>query len=234
MEPIRVIICDDTDHVLDCITSLLDGPEFKVVGCAMSTAECLKLLESTDADVLLLDIQMEYETAGIDIIPKIKSDFPKLKIIILTGFEDELYVFNAFANGADNYVLKSLDFDIQSVIKSTYLNQSSLHSDIAQKLARKTQQVANIQQSYLYLINMLTKLSVSEFDVLIAIYQGNKYKTIAKQRFVEECTIKTQAQRILKKTGFPTMKKLIEVLRKDRILEFYMDIIKDSRSQTTK
>ncbi len=216
---IKVAICDDAPYVIDCIEMELDCPEIEIVGTAGSASECIPMLDTANADVLLIDVQMESETAGIDIIPAIKERFPRLKIIILTSFDDENYVFTAFANGADNYILKSFDDNILQTVKATFANTFSLNPDIAKKLVNKTKIISDRQSSILYLITLLSKLSPAEYEVLCAVYDGAKYKEIAAQRFVEECTIKTHAQRIIKKTGVSGMKELIKMLKETQVLE---------------
>ena len=216
---IRVAVCDDAPYVIDCIKMQLDDSEVDIVGTAGSAAECIPMLKGADADVLLIDVQMETETAGIDIIPKIKELFPKLKVIILTSFDDENYVFTAFANGADNYILKSFEDNILQTVQDTFDNTFSLNPNIAKKLVNKTKIISDRQSSILYLITLLSKLSPAEYEVLCAVYDGAKYKEIAAQRFVEECTIKTHAQRIIKKTGVSGMKELIKLLKETQVLD---------------
>lgn len=219
MDKIRIAICDDSRHIVEYLKMKLNLPEFEFAGAAYTAASCINMLKTADADVLLIDIQMETETAGIDIIPKIKELFPNMVIIILTSFDDDNYVFQAFVNGANNYIMKSFEMDITQTIKDTYDNTFSLDPSIAQKLIRKTKKVSEDQQSILFLMTLLTKLSTSEYEVLLSICNGVKYKEIATQRFVELSTIKTHAQRILKKTGASSMKDLVSTIQKTGILE---------------
>lgn len=92
------------------------------VGHCLKSADLPDLIRTKDPDVLLLDIQMESTTSGIDIIPIIKTIKPDLKIIMLTGYDNEDYIYQAFANGADNYLLKdiSLAEQIASTIMDVY------------------------------------------------------------------------------------------------------------------
>ena len=136
-----------------------------------------------------------------------------------TGFDDEEYIFKAFSCGADNYILKSFESDICETVKDTYYNNFSLKPDIAKKLVAMTKKVSDKQNSIIYLVTLLSTLSPAEFEVLRSIYKGATYKEIAKQRFVEECTIKTHAQRILKKTDTNSMRELIKVLKETRFFD---------------
>ncbi len=219
MDKIRIAICDDSQHIVEFLKMKLNIPEFELVGAAYTATSCIKMLKTADADVLLIDVQMETETAGIDIIPQIKEMFPDLIIIILTGFDDDDYVFQAFVNGANNYIMKSFEMDITQTIKDTYDNTFSLDPNIAQKLVKRTKKVSDTQSRILFLVNLLTKLSTAEYEVLLEICDGAKYKEIAAQRFVELSTIKTHAQRILKKTGASSMKDLVSTLQNFGIIE---------------
>ena len=125
MDKIKVAICDDAPYVIDCLKMKMDWPEIEVTGISYSALDCINMLSSANADVLLIDIQMETPTAGIDIIPSVKSAFPNLKIIMLTSFDDENYIFKAFSQGADNYILKSFDIDICKTIKDTFYNKTA-------------------------------------------------------------------------------------------------------------
>ena len=222
MNKIRIAICDDSSYVVECIKMKLDDPEIEITGIASSAARCISMLKEANADILLLDIQMETETAGISVLPGIRSLFPNIKIVMLTGFDDKDYIFDAFSNGADNYVLKSFETDdLRAMVKTTYHNMSSLDTNIAKKLVEQIHTVSDRQDSILYLMTLLSNLSTAEFEVLSEIYEGATYKAIAKKRYVEESTIKTHAQRILKKTGVKRMKELIHILKRTQVFEFF-------------
>lgn len=219
MNKIRVAICDDAPCVVDLIKMKLDDEQIEITGISYSAANCVSMMKRANADVLLIDIQMENETSGIDILPTVKKLFPDTKIIMLTGFDNENYIFESFANGADNYILKSFDSDICQTVKDTYNDNFSINSEIAKKLAFAARNISKKQSSMLYLFTLLSNLSSVEYEVLYSIYNGSTYKQIAKERFVEECTIKTHAQRILKKTDMHSMKELIGVLKKTQVFE---------------
>lgn len=223
MDKIRVAVCDDSQHIVEYMKMKLNVPEFEFAGETYTAASCINMLKTANADVLLIDVQMETETAGIDIIPQIKELYPNLIIIILTSFDDDNYVFQAFANGANNYIMKSFEMNITQTIKDTFDNTFSLEPNIAQKLVNKTKSVSEKQSSLMYLITILSKLSTSEYEVLLAICNGAKYKEIAQNRFVEVCTIKTHAQRILKKFGAKNMKELVSTIHKSGIIELLKD-----------
>jgi DNA-binding NarL/FixJ family response regulator len=224
MSKIRVAICDDMEDLCQSYKCLLESyDDIEFVGMATSADECEKLVKNTDIDVLLLDICFQSgdgDADGIDIIGKLHKIKPELKIIMLTGFKNEDYVFRAFISGASDYVEKSLSVDkLIASIRSVYENNYTLSGDASKILVNKVKHISEGQNSVLFVINKLLLLSSSEFEVLKMLYYGSKYKEIAKIKFVEESTIRTLASRILKKFDYDHMKDLLKFLHSLNIFE---------------
>lgn len=220
---IRWAICDDADYICTNLKmDLAEWKELQYVGKANTSSECLDLVEQTHPDILLLDVQMETETSGIDIIPQIKEISPKTKIIILTSFDDSEYIFIAFAHGAENYIVKTTTAkEIAAVIVSVFENKSMLPPKIAQKLAAKGKQIASSSRSLLYTAEIMSRLSASEYIVLKEIYAGHSYKEIAAICFVDVSTIRTHASRIIKKFGLLSMNEVIKSIEELNITEWF-------------
>lgn len=220
-EIITWAICDDADYICRNFQMDLSTYEnFKFEGKANNTSECLDIVEKTEPDILLLDIQMQEEKTGIDIIPEIKSISPKTKIIMITSFDDSEYIFNAFANGADNYISKTEDIDyIVKTIINVYNNTSVLRPEIAQVLANKSKQVANMQKSMLYLIEIISKLSTSEYIIFKAVCLGKSYKEIATENFIDVSTVRTHGSRIIKKFNAKSMNDVVKAINELNIID---------------
>ncbi len=215
-------ICDDADYLCKSFEWAFEKEEdLNLVGSANDGAACLEVVREKRPDVLLLDIQMETPTAGIDLIPKLKEILPAIKIIMLTNYDDDDYVFSAFVNGADDFVKKThSNNEILKALRAVYDNNSMLRPEIAQKIIRKGNEIQKQNNSLVYMINMLTKLSTSEFEVLKSSYYGESYNQIAENRFVDVSTIRTLASRVLKKFGFSSMRSLIQELANLHVFEY--------------
>ncbi len=222
MKKIKWAICDDADYFCYIYkTTLEKDNRFEFVGYCLKAADCSALVEREHPDVLLLDIQIETNTAGIDIIPELKQIAPAMKIIILTSYNDENYIFQAFANGADSYLLKDTAKEqAAATIAKVYNNENMLPPEIAHTLANKTRTVETRMKSLLYMFEIMSKLSQSEYEVLKAAYNGISYKDIAASRFVTESTIRNHITRILKKFDSPSMKTLVQNLRELGIFDY--------------
>lgn len=114
----RVAIADDHRLMLDGIKRALESaPDITVVGEAMSGAEMLRLIPECAPDVVLLDLRMP-NGDGLDTLTKIRERHSSIKVIILSMFEDPDHVDQALRQGADGYVVKSINpLDLPSMIR---------------------------------------------------------------------------------------------------------------------
>ena len=220
MEKIRIVIIDDMIDILDYFTVVLNREsDLEIVGTASNGEDGVKLVLEKRPDVVLMDIQMEHKTAGIDAIEKIKKEWDEAKVIVLTIHDDDEQLYRAFAAGAVEYLLKTASIgEILNSIHAVHSNQLSLRPEISQKILKEFSKMKSYHSSMLYMMNILSKLSNSEYEVLCAVRNGDSYKKIAADRCVEEVTIRTQVSRILKKTGFQNMKTAV---RKFEELNFF-------------
>ena len=211
---IRILLADDSAEIRSYFHSVLSRePDFEVVGEADSGEACVKAAEALRPDIILMDIQMETETAGIDAARVIHDSMPESKIIMLTIHSDDEMLFQAYSGGALDFIVKTDSIaKIISSIHSVSSNQMQLRSDVAAKIVTEFQRIRNEKASLLYTLNILSKMTNSEFEVLCCIYNGDTYKEVAKTRFVSEVTIKSQVNSILKKFGMKRMKDVIAVL----------------------
>ncbi len=116
--PLRVAIADDHRLMLDGIKRALEtAPDIKVVGEAMSGEEMLTLVPRVRPDVVILDLRMP-KGDGLTTLAQLRKDYPDLKIIILSMFEDSEHIDQALHQGASGYVVKSINpLDLPSTIR---------------------------------------------------------------------------------------------------------------------
>lgn len=211
---IRILLADDNADIRSYFHGIMDRePDFEVVGEASSGAECVRLALEKKPDIILMDIQMETETAGIDATRAIHETLPETKIIILTIHSDDEMLFQAYSSGAMDYIVKTDSIaKIVSSIEKVSQNQLQLRADVAGKIVAEFQRIQREHVSLLYTLNILTKMTNSELEVLCCLYNGDSYKQVAKTRFVSEATIKSQVNSILKKFDKKRMRDVIDVL----------------------
>jgi DNA-binding NarL/FixJ family response regulator len=116
--PLRVAIADDHRLMLDGIKRALEtAPDIRVVGEAMSGEEMLALVPRVRPDVVILDLRMP-KGDGLSTLSQLRKDYPDLKVIILSMFEDSENIDRALHQGASGYVVKSINpLDLPSTIR---------------------------------------------------------------------------------------------------------------------
>ena len=120
---IKVIIADDDEIFRNGLKIIIEqDSDIKVCGLAGDGNAAYNLCKSENPDIVLMDMQMPY-CDGSSATYKIKQDFPNIKVLVLTTFDDKATITKALSSGADGYVLKDVDeTKIVNAIKSTMLD----------------------------------------------------------------------------------------------------------------
>lgn len=215
MNKIKLLIVDDMTDIREYFNMILSKePDITVVGLASSGIEAVQKARELKPDVILMDIQMETRTAGIDATNAIRVINPDIKVIILTIHEEDEYLFQAYCAGVMDYIVKTDSISqIINSIRTVYSNQLMLRPGIADKIIEEFSRLKSQQQSMLYILNIISKLTNSEFEILKCFYEGNTYKTISETRFVSPATVKSQVNSILKKFEMKSMKEVVKLLQ---------------------
>lgn len=214
MDKIKLLIVDDMTDIREYFKMILSKePDMEVVGLASSGIEATHKARELKPDVILMDIQMETRTAGIDATNAIKSFYPEVRVIILTIHEEDEFLFQAYCAGVMDYIVKTNSIsEILNSIRTVYANKLMLRPGVANKIIDEFARLKAQQNSMIYTVNLLSKLTNSEFEILKCYYEGNSYKTISETRFVSQATIKSQVNSILKKFEMKTMKDVVKML----------------------
>lgn len=215
MQKIKIIICDDMKAIRDRIKiSINSQSDMEVVGVASSAKEVMQLVDTVSCDVLLIDIQMEYETAGIDAIESINSQHPEVKIIVLTVHDNDDLVVDAYINGALDYLVKeSNDEFILQIIRKVYNNENHIGKRISKTLRGNAIKEKKTKQSFLFFIHGYSTLTVAERNILKLIYNGYSRRKIATEEHLSDNTVSSHIGHILKKLDYSNTKDLVIFIR---------------------
>jgi len=135
---IRVIVADDHVLVRQGICQFLEEAEdITVVGEAADGEEALRLVEEHRPDVAILDIQMP-GVGGIEATREIRARFPEVRVLILTAYEEDPYVFALLRAGANGYILKTIDAeDLLRAVRAVHRGESVLSPRVTEKVVRQ-------------------------------------------------------------------------------------------------
>jgi DNA-binding NarL/FixJ family response regulator len=199
---IRVLLCDDHALVRSGLRRLLESePRFEVVGEAADAEEAVAFVGHEQPDVLLLDIVMPGRT-GIEAIPDLIAASPETRILVLSMQDDPSYVRQAFAAGANGYLLKeAADAELVQAIEDVAAGHRYVHPAIGARLAAA--EASGFDGA------AADPLSKREHEVLHLLALGHTNQEIAKQLFISVRTAETHRARIMQKLRLSTRAELV-------------------------
>lgn len=226
---IKVLIADDLHPICKRYEKYINkNADMQVVGTAYSGKEAIEKSITLEPDIVLMDIEMETRTAGLDATKSILKQLPHTKIIILTVYEDDEFVFLAFQLGVSDYLLKDASPpEIISCIRDAYHNRSPIRPVIAEKIRREFKRVKTSEQSFLYCLHIITQMTQTEIDILDLLSQGYSRTQICEIRCVELSTVKTHIKSILKKFNKTSSAEVIAIINELQILDYIRNISKN-------
>ncbi|MBW4667887.1 MAG: response regulator transcription factor [Cyanomargarita calcarea GSE-NOS-MK-12-04C] len=193
---IKVLLVDDQSLIRQGLKALLELEEdLEIVGEAENGEIAVKLVEEFHPDVVLMDIRMPIMD-GVATTREIHQRFPKIKILVLTTFDDDEYVTAALQSGAMGYLLKDTPSEELAVaIRAVHKGYTQLGPGIVKKLLTQFPNIPGNKTpsppTY------LAELTPREKDVLQLIAKGASNREIAQKLFISEGTVKNHVTNIL-------------------------------------
>ncbi|TQJ54580.1 response regulator [Streptomyces sp. SLBN-115] len=197
---IRVLIADDQEMVRQGFTVLLNAhPGIEVVGQAVHGLDAVAKVDELAPDVVLMDIRMP-ELGGIEATQRITLAHPYIKVLVLTTFDLDEYVYDALRAGASGFLLKDASADrLAEAVRVVAAGDALLAPVITRKLIAEFSRLDGRPRAPLK--ERVGDLTERETEVLTLIAQGLSNAEIADHLFVAEQTVKTHVGRILVKLG---------------------------------
>jgi NarL family two-component system response regulator LiaR len=191
----KIIVCDDQAVVRDGLEMLLSlEKDIEVVGTAQDGAEALELVARNPPDLVLMDLKMPGMN-GIEATRRVRAEFPAVKVLVLTTYDDDEWVFDAIRAGASGYLLKDTPREeVVKAVRGTVEGRTFIDPAIAGKLVG---QVASRQTQPSSLLG--DKLTERETDVLRLLAKGLNNADIAAQLHLSEGTVRNHVSAILEK-----------------------------------
>ena len=206
MSAVTILLADDHTLFRQGVRSLLEKQaDIKVIGEAANGQHTLELVRKLKPDLVLLDISMP-GLSGLDVIARIKKINPPTKVLILSMYENEDYLYRALRAGACGYILKKVAAsDLLSSIEAAqtgevYLSPSMSTQVVKNYLLRKGQDAKNLTD---YL------LTDREREILRLLCLGKDNKGIARLLDISYRTAETHRAKIMKKLSLRTLPHLV-------------------------
>lgn len=199
MDSIKLLIVDDQSIIREGLKLILNMEEdIEVIGLAINGEEACALALELKPDVILMDIRMPI-CDGVMGTQKISEAIPNIKIIILTTFNEDGYIFEALKAGAKGYLLKDVQSDqlvdsIRMVMKGGVIINPEVAAKVVRGLSHPIEDHSDTSK-----IKPIAELSSRECDIVKLIGRGKANKEIASLLFLSEGTVKNHITNILSK-----------------------------------
>ena len=211
MNNTNILIVDDQILFAESLKTVLElrSDGFQVIDIAADGREAIRMAEIHNPALILMDIRMPGMN-GVEAVGVIKKRFPEIKVIMLTTFDDDEYIYNALNNGADGYLLKSTSPEKLIASIEAVLNGLVLISPVIIKHLTKE---GSLQQEKKEKPPWFDELSTREKQVLQLLSSGLNNKEIAEELFIADQTVKNHVSLIYNKLGTSDRLKVIRTAK---------------------
>lgn len=194
--PTRVMIVDDHPVVRTGLRELFTAyPDIEVVGEAADGGEALAVAADKAPDVVLLDVRMP-GALGVHVVRRLKERAAGLKVLILTTFDDDEYLFGALREGADGYLLKTVSPEaLANAIKTVAVGERIISDGLSARVLERLGILEKANQA------LSSGLDEEDIRVLRMIADGHTTREIADTVYLSEITVKRRVSEILQKLG---------------------------------
>ena len=206
MTPIRVLIVDDQAVVRHGLRSMLAGAaDIEIVGEVSNSEETIQLAVNTRPDIVLLDIRMP-GMDGLLLLKKLSAELPEIKVIILTNYEEEQFLLEAFREGAYCYLLKNVSRKtLLEAIHATKAGKRMLSQDLVDSILKQYADLSSLHSLDEFC------LSDNEVALLKLVAAGSANREIAQQLFWGETAVKRKLSLIYEKLNVTNRAQAIAV-----------------------
>lgn len=205
-QTVNIMIVDDHPIVANGIQQLINRePDLKVGQSAHDAETAIRLIDKENPDIIIVDISLKGSTNGIDLIKGLKKRYPKIKALVLSMHDENLYAERAIKAGAKGYIMKNdLTGNIVKAIRNILNGNLYLSDTITSKLLNNIVNKEEEKEEE----GDIKKLSDREFEVFQFISEGTKSITIAKEMNISIKTVEAHKLRIRTKLNLKSSNEL--------------------------
>ncbi|MFN2490610.1 MAG: response regulator [Actinomycetota bacterium] len=213
---IKVVLIDDHDLIRRGMKTMLESHgDIEVVGEASDGSEAVAAVESMEPDVVLIDVIMPTKD-GIEATREIKNAFPNVGVLVLSGHDEQRFVFDALKAGASGYLLKTAELEeVVATVKDVARGEGKLDAGLATQVLSEFQSYQKTDVAEVY-----QPLTPREREILKRMSEGLPNKTIASRLSISERTVTTHVANIYSKLHVNNRVSAIQEAMRRRILDY--------------
>ncbi|CAJ1502886.1 response regulator transcription factor [[Mycobacterium] kokjensenii] len=197
--PVRLVLVDDHEMVIEGLRAMLTAfaDRVEVVGQAINAEQALAVIAETDPDIVLCDVRMRGES-GLDLCLALRERDPERRVVMLSVYDDEQYLFEALRVGAAGYLLKSISSDdLVHQIELAHRGETVIDPGLA---ARAAGTAARLQRDEFW-PGARQGLTQRESEILAYMVSGLSNRGIATKLVIGDETVKSHLRSIYRKLG---------------------------------
>ncbi|MGB5111135.1 MAG: response regulator transcription factor [Mycobacterium sp.] len=197
--PLRLVLVDDHEMVVEGLKAMLTtfGDRVEVVGQAIGADHAVAVVQELQPDIVLCDVRMQ-GSSGLDLCLSLRERDPDRKVVMLSVYDDEQYLFQALRVGASGYLLKSISSDeLVRQLEFVHRGQMAIDPGMA---ARAADTAARLQRDEFW-PGVRQGLTQRESEILSYVVSGLSNRGIAHKLVIGEETVKTHLSSIYRKLG---------------------------------
>ncbi|MDC7127382.1 MAG: response regulator transcription factor [Spirochaetales bacterium] len=209
MNKMKLLLADDHPIYIEGLVNLLKSYDYEIAACVSNGREAVEQALKLKPDAILMDANMP-ELNGIDATIEIKKADPTLKVIILTGLDDEQTLFNAVNAGASGFLLKNLDGDeLNRSLQDLKSEKNPFSPGLQQTILNKFREDEVKTEK-----NNSCSINKRHLDILKHVAEGLTYKEIGDILFISERTVKYHVKKIKENYNITSHSQLIELYKR--------------------
>ena len=211
MAKIKVMVVDDQTELAQEIANVLQtDKDLEVVALAADGMNALAIMQERAADVVLLDIRMP-NMNGVVATQRIKAEYPDVKVVILTTFDDSDYILSAINNGASGYLLKDISgAGLIDAVKNAHAGDTILPAKIARRI---TDAAKNVSADREIKLTRAFSLSDREVEIALMLYEGFTNRQLSSALKLSEGTRRNYVSSNYVKTGSENRAEAVQAIK---------------------
>jgi DNA-binding NarL/FixJ family response regulator len=197
--PVRIVLVDDHEMVIEGLKAMLAAfsERVQVVGQAVGAERALSVIDELKPDIVLCDVRMQ-GSSGLDLCQELRERDPQRKVVMLSVYDDEQYLFQALRVGASGYLLKSISSDdLVRQLEFVHGGETAIDPVMA---ARAVDTAARIQRDEFW-PGARQGLTQRESEILSFVVNGLSNRAIATKLVIGDETVKSHLRSIYRKLG---------------------------------
>lgn len=218
--PIRIVLVDDHQIIRDGLSNMLcEAGDIQLCGCAPDYSKAVELVRRSDPDILITDLSLPGRS-GIELIRKVREQFPSVRVLVLSMYVSDDYIFNALKAGASGYLPKqdTTKAELFKAIRTIYKGDQYFSDSIAQIISRSyshSAKTATVPES----VPDKHSLTAREREILRLFADGLSNQEIAEKLNISIRTVETHKTNIMQKYNFRSTVDMVKFAIRNNLSE---------------